>query len=115
MSSLELIAVGLIVTLAAVFCSDVLEETPPKGIQQLRWELRLHSKKHLQIAFQMNHSFQNIRLYGILDLGYVSAADCEKATRSMLDGGVQILQLRAKMFRRICFPSPSDRSDVQSA
>ena len=70
----------------------------------MRRELRLHSEKHLQIAFQMNHSFQNIRLYGILDLGYVSATDCGKATRSMLEGGVQILQLRAKNFPKDLLP-----------
>ena len=40
------------------------------------------------------------RLYGILDLGYVSAGDAASATRSMLDGGVQILQLRAKKLSR---------------
>ena len=53
----------------------------------------------------MNHSFQNIRLYGILDLGYVSASDCEKATHAMLKGGVQILQLRAKNFPKESLPS----------
>ena len=52
----------------------------------------------------MNHSFQNIRLYGILDLGYVSASDCEKATHAMLKGGVQILQLRAKNFPKESLP-----------
>ena len=36
------------------------------------------------------------RLYGILDLGYVEPAKAAETTRAMLDGGVQILQLRAK-------------------
>jgi thiamine-phosphate pyrophosphorylase len=36
------------------------------------------------------------RLYGILDLGYVSAGDAASLTTKMLEGGVQILQLRAK-------------------
>lgn len=36
------------------------------------------------------------RLYGILDLGYVSAGDAASMTRRMLEGGVEILQLRAK-------------------
>ena len=44
----------------------------------------------------MNHSFHHIRLYGILDLGYVPLENCEMMTRLMLEGGVQILQLRAK-------------------
>jgi thiamine-phosphate pyrophosphorylase len=36
------------------------------------------------------------RLYGILDLGYVSAADAERVVEGMLAGGVDVLQLRAK-------------------
>ncbi len=36
------------------------------------------------------------RLYGILDLSYVAADGALDRTRRMLDGGVQILQLRAK-------------------
>ncbi len=36
------------------------------------------------------------RLYGIVDLGYVSAGDAPRITQSMLEGGVQIIQLRAK-------------------
>lgn len=36
------------------------------------------------------------RLYGILDLGYLSAENLESTARRMLDGGVDILQLRAK-------------------
>ena len=35
-------------------------------------------------------------LYGILDLGYVSEADAASATAALLDGGVDLLQLRAK-------------------
>ena len=38
------------------------------------------------------------RLYGILDLGYVPAGDAAPTARRMLDGGVDILQLRAKEF-----------------
>ena len=38
------------------------------------------------------------RLYGILDLGYVSAGDAVSMARRMLDGGVGALQLRAKKF-----------------
>ena len=36
------------------------------------------------------------RLYGIVDLGYVAADDCEAVTGALLAGGVDVLQLRAK-------------------
>jgi len=36
------------------------------------------------------------RLYGIVDLGYVDAAAAPTVLRAMLEGGVQIVQLRAK-------------------
>ncbi len=36
------------------------------------------------------------RLYGILDLGYVAAADAPDMARRMVEGGVDILQIRAK-------------------
>lgn len=36
------------------------------------------------------------RLYGILDLGYVAPQNVEEMTSLMLEGGVQVLQLRAK-------------------
>jgi len=36
------------------------------------------------------------RLYGILDLGYVDIRNCEKITRAMIAGGVDLIQLRAK-------------------
>lgn len=35
-------------------------------------------------------------LYGILDLGYVAPADVERVTACLLEGGVDLLQLRAK-------------------
>jgi thiamine-phosphate pyrophosphorylase len=43
-------------------------------------------------------------LYGILDLGYVDAGDAASMARRMLEGGVDILQLRAKKFlpKAIC-------------
>ena len=41
-------------------------------------------------------SLSDCHLYGILDLGYVPAANIEETARRMLDGGVDILQLRAK-------------------
>ena len=36
------------------------------------------------------------RLYGIIDLGYARAEDVERTAREMCEGGVQIIQLRAK-------------------
>ena len=41
-------------------------------------------------------ALQEAKLYGILDLGYVSKGDTLAMARAMLDGGVQLLQLRAK-------------------
>ena len=35
-------------------------------------------------------------LYGILDLGYVAPADVERVASQMIEGGVDLLQLRAK-------------------
>ena len=36
------------------------------------------------------------RLYGFIDLNYVGADAAESTTRSMIDGGVDLIQLRAK-------------------
>jgi thiamine-phosphate pyrophosphorylase len=36
------------------------------------------------------------RLYGILDLGYCTVEDAANRTKQLLEGGVQVLQLRAK-------------------
>lgn len=41
-------------------------------------------------------TIRECRLYGIVDLGYVSAAEAPAALREMLRGGVDIVQLRAK-------------------
>ena len=41
-------------------------------------------------------SLADCRLYGILDLGYVAAADAASMARRMAAGGIDILQLRAK-------------------
>lgn len=40
------------------------------------------------------------RLYGILDLGYVPPADVETMTVALCEGGVDLLQLRAKKARK---------------
>jgi thiamine-phosphate pyrophosphorylase len=36
------------------------------------------------------------RLYGILDLSYVASSEIESVAREMIDGGVDLIQLRAK-------------------
>jgi len=41
---------------------------------------------------------EDCRLYGILDLSYVPPADVVRVASQMIDGGVDILQLRAKAF-----------------
>jgi thiamine-phosphate pyrophosphorylase len=41
-------------------------------------------------------NLSDCRLYGILDLGYVVAADAERVTSAMIEGGVDLIQLRAK-------------------
>lgn len=39
---------------------------------------------------------QDARLYGIVDLGYVTSANAERMTSQLCAGGVDVLQLRAK-------------------
>ncbi len=41
-------------------------------------------------------SLTDCRLYGILDLGYVKAAEAEEVTKAMIRGGVDLIQLRGK-------------------
>ena len=41
-------------------------------------------------------NLSDCRLYGILDLGYVGIDDAERLTKSMIDGDVDLIQLRAK-------------------
>jgi thiamine-phosphate pyrophosphorylase len=44
----------------------------------------------------VKNSLTQARLYGIVDLGYVTPASAAEATTALLAGGVDILQLRAK-------------------
>lgn len=46
----------------------------------------------------MKFDLQNRRLYGILDMGYVAQSETIRVATEMLEGGVEILQLRAKEF-----------------
>jgi len=41
-------------------------------------------------------NLSDCRLYGILDLGYIGIDDAERVTKSMIDGDVDLIQLRAK-------------------
>jgi thiamine-phosphate pyrophosphorylase len=41
-------------------------------------------------------TLNDCRLYGILDFGYVDASDVERVTSEMIEGGVDLIQLRAK-------------------
>lgn len=41
-------------------------------------------------------SLQNARLYGIVDLGYCTSDNVPNMTRALCEGGVDLLQLRAK-------------------
>ena len=41
-------------------------------------------------------NLSDCRLYGILDIGYVGIDDAERVTKSMINGGVDLIQLRAK-------------------
>jgi thiamine-phosphate pyrophosphorylase len=41
-------------------------------------------------------TLSDCRLYGILDLGYVDAVDVPRVAKAMIDGGVDLIQLRGK-------------------
>ncbi|MCI7697853.1 MAG: thiamine phosphate synthase [Akkermansia sp.] len=44
----------------------------------------------------MKHVLQSCRLYGIVDMGYTAPGQVAEKTSALLEGGVRILQLRAK-------------------
>ena len=41
-------------------------------------------------------ALNDCRLYGIVDLSYIQADDAERVAKSMIDGGVDLIELRAK-------------------
>lgn len=47
----------------------------------------------------MNELLASCRLYGIVDMGYTSPEQIEARTHALIDGGVLIIQLRAKGVR----------------
>lgn len=49
-------------------------------------------------TFPFAEKLASARLYGILDLGYVAAADLERHAAQLCEGGADIIQLRAKGF-----------------
>lgn len=42
------------------------------------------------------NTLQSAQLYGILDMGYVASGDLLRVAEQMIEGGVEVLQLRAK-------------------
>jgi thiamine-phosphate pyrophosphorylase len=44
----------------------------------------------------MMRALRECRLYGIIDLGYVAAGDCSLIAEQMVEGGVDLIQLRGK-------------------
>jgi thiamine-phosphate pyrophosphorylase len=53
----------------------------------------------------MTFDLSTRRLYGILDLGYVTPSDTTSVVTAMLEGGVQFLQLRAKSTAKSDIPA----------
>jgi thiamine-phosphate pyrophosphorylase len=49
-----------------------------------------------QTQQRMATSLYDCRLYGILDLGYVEASDAARIVEQMIEGGVDVIQLRGK-------------------
>ncbi len=41
-------------------------------------------------------TLRECRLYGIIDLGYVDSSDCSRIAEQMVEGGVDLIQLRGK-------------------
>jgi thiamine-phosphate pyrophosphorylase len=41
-------------------------------------------------------ALRECRLYGIIDLGYIGAGDCNRVAEQMVTGGVDLIQLRGK-------------------
>ena len=41
-------------------------------------------------------TLRECRLYGIIDLGYIGAGDCNRVAEQMVTGGVDLIQLRGK-------------------
>ena len=55
---------------------------------------RLDTARRLQLAVKSN--LANARLYGIIDLGYVERGDAARIVEQMIEGGVDLIQLRGK-------------------
>ena len=52
----------------------------------------------------MMRPLHDCRLYGIIDLGYVERGDAARIVEQMIEGGVDLIQLRGKkqINRRTC-------------
>lgn len=46
----------------------------------------------------MKHSWDNCRLYGFIDTGYIAGRDPGQLTQALVAGGVDIIQVRAKEY-----------------
>lgn len=44
----------------------------------------------------MKPNLKDAHLYGIIDLGYIDVGDCGRVAKAMIDGGVDLIQLRGK-------------------
>ena len=44
----------------------------------------------------MNPNLMEARLYGIVDLGYMEESDVARVAQQMVEGGVDLIQLRGK-------------------
>lgn len=53
-----------------------------------------HSEAATVVAVKSN--LANARLYGIIDLGYVEPSDASRVVGQMIEGGVDLIQLRGK-------------------
>jgi thiamine-phosphate pyrophosphorylase len=56
-------------------------------------EVQFAAKRTLQ---RMARSLHDCRLYGIIDLGYVEPSDAGRVVEQMIEGGVDLIQLRGK-------------------
>ena len=62
---------------------------------QGNWKLNLPTPPSQRMQCRMKR-IQDARLYGIVDLGYVPPENVWRITQSLCEGGVDVLQLRAK-------------------
>ena len=57
---------------------------------------RLQSAEDSRDTTTMMRPLHDCRLYGIIDLGYVERGDAARIVEQMIEGGVDLIQLRGK-------------------